>query len=210
MLGDKKGNGEDWLITNLFQYLFTIHFMRKALIKLTFRQIIDSSSQDDFEKKIFDDTYDEFLMQVQAYNSENKYKIFSEVLASNPKAGSLHYKVGFSIGLYIRELDNKIPGLKDSLGHSSLMFSAHTFEIVESDITNKSAHKVAITYTTDILTLLDNAGEYLLLASGDQSENASKHAVETFLLRIVPNLSIVEYQEIPRFSHSFDNSFLNS
>ncbi len=167
----------------------------KAIIKLAYKQTIDASSTGEFEKLIFTDSYEEFLMQIQAYNPESKFKTLKEILAVNPKVNSLHYKVGFAVGLYIRELDHRIPCLKDSLGRNNVPFTINKFEIIESDITNKAVHKVAITYITDALTLVDTIGEYLLLAAGDRFKNESTEPVETFLLKMQDGLSITSYSE---------------
>ncbi len=167
--------------------------MQKALIKLAYKQTIDASTEGSFEKKVFSDSYSEFLMQIQAYNQENKYTTWQALLSEVPKASSLHYKVGFSIGLYVKDLNNQIPMLQDSLGRTNLIFETHLFEIIESDITNRLSHRVAITYYTDTLTLLDSFGEYLLLAWGDQSQHPGTEPLETFLLPVCHNLSIVSY-----------------
>jgi len=167
----------------------------KAIVKLSYKQLIDDSSTGGFEKLVFNDSYEEFLMQAQAYNPGSRLKTLQELIEANPKANSLHYKVGFSVGLYIRELNNQIPGLKDSLGRSNIPFTTNKFEIVESDITNKSRHKIAITYITDTLTLIDIIGEFMLLTAGDQFKNESTNAVETFLLKMQDGLAITSYLE---------------
>jgi len=92
-------------------------------------------------------------------------------------------------------LNNQIPGLKDSLGRSNIPFTTNKFEIVESDITSKSRHKIAITYITDTLTLIDIIGEFMLLTAGDQFKNESTNAVETFLLKMQDGLAITSYLE---------------
>jgi len=174
----------------------------KAIIKLAYKQIIDASSNGEFEKLIFTDSYEEFLVQVQAYNPESKFKTLKEAIAANPKANALHYKVGFAVGLYIKELDQKIPGLKDSLGRSNVPFTTNKFEIIGSDITNKAAHKVAITYISDTVTLVDTVSEYLLLAVGDPFKNEPIEPVETFLVKMQDGLSIISYAE-QRIAASF-------
>ena len=166
----------------------------KPLIKLAYRQVIDSASTDKFEKLIFNDTYMEYLMQVQAYNNQGKtYATFRELSMQVPKSNSLHYKVGFAIGLYIRELNNKIPGLWDTLEHVNITFATHRFEIIDSDITKREGHRVAITYLTEAFTYYGNFGEWLLLSAGGNL--ASGQAGETFMMQLYPNLSIVHYQK---------------
>ena len=165
--------------------------MRKALIKLAFRQLIDSSSEGTFEKDVFHDSYHEFLMQVQTYNQAGLYTTFGEVVAADPKAYALHYKVGFSVGLYVNSLNHQIPGLRDSLEQLAIPFATHQFAIIDSDIRDKTKHKISITYTTDTLTLLDSVGEYLLLSFEEPTETGSE--LKTFFLKLQPNLSIVGY-----------------
>jgi len=152
--------------------------MQKGLIKLAYRQVIDAGSKGNFEKSILSVSYNEFFMKSQAYNKEQKFKTFKEMVANDGKANSLHYKSGFAIGNLIEQLNNKIPELQDTLG-KSVDFEMHEFEIIDSDITNPAAHKVAIVYFTDIFTLFGNMAEYLLLAKGNQSVNDS---AETFVL----------------------------
>lgn len=163
--------------------------MDKALVKLSYRHIIDINARTKFEQEVFHESYNEFLMQVQAYNKEQQFTTWEQVRSANPKSGSLHYKVGFSIGLFVKDLQQQIPGLVDNLGNP-VLFAGHQFEILTSDITSRSAHRVAIVYTTDTLTLLGTVGEYFLLAAGDQLTNIPTQAVQTFMLKLQPSLSI--------------------
>jgi hypothetical protein len=166
--------------------------MEKALVKLSFRQLIDMHARTSFEKDVFHESYNEFLMQVQAYNRDQQFTTWEQVRAANPKAGSLNYKVGFSIGLFVRGLQQQIPGLSDNLGNP-IAFDNHRFEIITSDITNKAAHKVSIIYTTDTLTLLGVLGEYMLLAAGDQLNIPGQQEAQTFMLKLQPQLSVSAY-----------------
>jgi hypothetical protein len=166
--------------------------MEKALVTLSFRHTIDINARTPFEQEVFHESYNEFLMQIQAYNREQQFTTWEQVRAANPKSASLHYKVGFSIGLFVKGLQQQIPGLADTLG-KSVPFAGHQFEIIASDITSKSAHRVAIIYTTDTLTLLGAVGEYMLLASGDQLTNVQIQQVQTFMLKLQPSLSISGY-----------------
>src|SRR5258706_12261971 len=58
--------------------------MRKTIIKLSYRKIIDSSSQKQWEKYIFEDSFTEFLMQSQYFDQQKKYSSFSELIANVP------------------------------------------------------------------------------------------------------------------------------
>lgn len=170
--------------------------MAKAFIKLAYRQIIDATSTGGFEKKIFHDSYAEFLMKIQAYNPGNKFSTYSDIAANDGRANSLHYKCSFAVLHHIETLKNKIPGLLDTAGRVAIPFDVAEFKVLESGITDKSLHKVAIIYSTDIFTLVDSFGEYLLLAAGDQSATIANPGLETFTLKMQDNLSIINYREI--------------
>ena len=166
--------------------------MSKAKIKLVYRQLIDESCQSGFEKAIFQASYDEFLLKSQAYNSAGKFKTFSKIKANDGRANSLHYKLGFSVGHFIAQLNDKIPVIKDNRGNK-ISFEVANFELIESHIEDISLHKVAINYETMLLPLIEIMGEYLLLATDNLPEHGP---IETFVLRMQPDLSIVSYEEV--------------
>lgn len=170
--------------------------MAKALIKLAWRQVIDSSSTTDFAKRVFHDSYAEFLMKIQAYNPENKFSKYSEIVTNDGRANSLHYKCSFAVLHHIETLKNKIPDLHDEAGRFAIPFSIPEFKVLESGITDKRLHKVAITYVTDVLTLVESFGEYLVLAMGDEVESAANPGLETFTVKMKDNLSVVNYKEV--------------
>ena len=164
--------------------------MTKPLIKLAYRTVIDTSAQPGFEQNVFNDTYSELLMQAQVYNREKRFATVAEMIAANPKANSLHYKVGFAIGLYVNELNKKIPNLTDSLGNP-VSFEIFKTEIVHSDITNREKHVVSLIYITEPLMLVDAFGQYLVLSkqAGEETEEW-----ETFTVSLQLGLSIVNYK----------------
>lgn len=170
--------------------------MAKALVKLAYRQVVDATATGSFEQKVFNDSYAEFLMKIQAYNPDKKYTKFSEIVANDGRANSLHYKTSFAVLHHIETLQGKVPGLQDNSGRSNLSFVIPEFKVVESSITDKNLHKVAITYITDTYTLLGSFGEYLLLTAGDQSKRTGEEQPEVITLQMQPGLSIIHYQEI--------------
>ncbi|MCP6756024.1 hypothetical protein NL533_30845, partial [Klebsiella pneumoniae] len=91
--------------------------------------------------------YSELLLQAKVYNREGKFNTVAEMISANPKANSLHYKVGFAIGLYVNELNKKTPGFTDTLGNA-VSFDIFKTDIIHSDLSNKANHKIAITYLT--------------------------------------------------------------
>lgn len=186
--------------------------MAKALIKLAFRHEIGSSFSDSFEKDVFIDSYNEFLLQAQAYNREGLYNTLEELIANNPKANSLHYKVGFAVGLYIASLKNQIPGIKELIpGSAHPAFESHHFEIIHSSLSDRNEHRVAITFHTGVLTLLESFGDQLLFANGDLSQLPAGEWMSTFMLKTSPLTTITQYQSlqatnphttpIPQFAH---------
>ncbi len=171
--------------------------MAKALVKLAFRHEIGNAFSGSFEKDVFIDSYNEFRLQAQAYNREGLYNTLEELIANNPKANSLHYKVGFSVGLYIASLKNQIPGIKDLIpGSSHPTFESHQFEIIQSNLSDRNAHRVAITFHTGILTLLETVGDQVLLANGDLSQLPPGEWMSTFMLKPSPFTTITQYQTL--------------
>ncbi len=166
--------------------------MAKALIKFAYRQVIDINSTGGFEKSVFNATYQEFLLKSQAYNIDNRFDTFSELKQNDGRANSLHYKLSFSALHLLHSLDNKIPDLKDNAG-KCILFEAPKFELIESSLTDRSVHKLAINYCTGLFTLMGIAGEYLVLAEGDVSD---KEMADTFTLKMQPELSVFFYKEL--------------
>ncbi len=168
--------------------------MYPAQITLSFKQLINAASTGDFETKVFEDSYIEFLMQSQVYNPDRQYRTFSELKVAAPKSNSLHYKVGFAVGLHVQELGNRIPGVKDCLNRMPLPFEIYQLELIESDIQDRQQHEVAIIYTTPALTLLGLTGDRLLLAAPEQTSNSG--AYDTFMLSLQPQLSVSSYKAL--------------
>lgn len=174
--------------------------MTQAHVTLAYKQIFDIHSKGSFELNIFNDSYQEFLIQVQSFDTKRQYKTWEELRTAIPKANvNVQYKTGFAIGRYVRELNNKIPGLKDNLDRWPVPFSTHEFEILASDIQDKSAHRVAIVYNTDPVTLINTVGDYFVCAEGNHVETVPGVVIDTFMLRTQPNLSITSYQTAPHF-----------
>lgn len=170
--------------------------MAKAIIQIIYRQIIDASSQSDFEKNILHFSYQEYKMKSQAYNTESTVNTFTDLKAKDGRANSLHYKSGFAIGGFVDGLKNQIPHLKDTLG-KAIVFETYQFEVIESDITNRFLHKVAIHYITGWFTLHLVMGEAILLSKADNMETDFCKPLETFMLKIQDGLSIMKYKELP-------------
>jgi hypothetical protein len=169
--------------------------MPKALIKIAYKQVIDSASKSTFEKSIFNASYEEYKMKQQAYNTDGSVTTFTALKAKDGRANSLHYKSGFAVGGFIETLKNKIIVFQDNTEHV-FAFDIFRFEILESDITNILLHKVAIHYISATLTLFEIIGDYLLLANGGCRVENTNEPVETFLVKVQPGMTILSYKEI--------------
>ena len=167
--------------------------MSTPLIKLTYRQLIDRNSILTFEQQVFEDSYCELLMQAQRYNKNNEWKLFHDLVAHDPKAQSLHYKVGFAIGLYVQELHHLIPGLTDTMGMVNIPFTDYQFSIINSDLTDKKKHRVAITYTSAAMTLLGSVGNCLILSLPSAATTTEDGWLPSFLLPMREELTISGY-----------------
>jgi hypothetical protein len=82
--------------------------------------------------------------------------------------------------------------VRDNLG-DKVTFDTARFELIESHVDDITLHKIAINYETEVLTMVELMGEYLLLSAGnvDGAEPAA-----TFMVRMQPNLAVSSYQEI--------------
>jgi hypothetical protein len=170
--------------------------MYKAKIKLIYKQVIDAHSKSAFERAIIQASYQEFRLKSQAYNQDARFQTFSQMKANDGRANSLHYKLSFSVLHFIEQLNNKIPVLKDNLGNK-LAFETAAFELIESHTQDMLLHKVAINYQTETVTLIDFMGDYLLLTKDDLADS---EPVNTFVVKMQPDLSIMTYQEINQFA----------
>ncbi len=134
-------------------------------IRLCYRKIIDANAVRPWEKLLFNDTYTEFLMQAQLYNGEKKFTSFSDLINNVLGADKLHFLVSAAAIPYIRQLGGKIPDIQNTLGVTFLSFNNFRFEIINSDIRDKSKHVVAVNFYSDPLTWHSTIGNQLLLSS---------------------------------------------
>lgn len=164
--------------------------MDTKIITLCYRKIIDARSQKEWEKLVFEDTWREFKMQAQLFNQEKKYSTFSQLVLNVPAAEKLHFLVSAAAVNYIRQLGNKIPDVVNNIGKIFLGFSNFYFEIVNSDIQNKTVHSVAVNFYSDELIWHETIGEYLLLSPVDVAT-----ADQTHLYKLQPFVNIHSYKK---------------
>jgi len=167
--------------------------MKKRIVRFCYRKIIDASSEKAWDKLVFESSYKEFLMQSQFYNQEKKYNGFAELLISVPASEKLHFLVSASVIGYLQQLKGIVPDVPDNLGKHFMKFNNFRFEIINSDIKDSSAHKVAINFFSDPMTWHDTLDNYLLVSAGDGEK--TEDGLLTHLLQLQPLLSIYSLKE---------------
>lgn len=154
---------------------------------MTYRKIIDPAATEPWDKLVWESTWSEYQLQVQNYDKEKRFPLFSELLHQVPAAGKLHFLVSASVTGYLRQLNGKVPDILNSLGLHFLRFNQYQFEIIESGIRDKQQHRVAIRFVSDPLYWLDTIGNRLLLATAPPSGNTGW---TTDMLELSPFLCI--------------------
>lgn len=167
----------------------------KGLIRLAYRKIIDASSEKLWDKYVFDDTYMEFYMQAQSYNVGDRYTTFQELLDNVPNADRLHYQTSTAAIGYIRQLNGLMPDIANTSGKLCVPFTQFKFEIIQSHVQQKEAHRVAIIFYSELLTWLDTINNTLLIAYDDQRAALREgRAIDTDMITLQPHLSISSFQ----------------
>ena len=160
----------------------------KGVIRFCYRKVIDASSQKTWDKYVFESSYKEFLMQAQFYNQEKKYNSFSELIINVPAAEKLHFLVSAAITGYLQQLNETIPDILNNMGKHFLQFKNYRFEIIDSDINNKSNHRVAISFFSGLMIWHDTIDGYLLVSPVHDEKN--EDGILTHLVQLQPFLGI--------------------
>lgn len=170
--------------------------MAKGIIRLAYRKVIDTTSTAAWEKCVFNDSYNEYLMQSQLYNKNRQYKTFGELVQHVPAAEKLHFLVSASVTGYVKQFNGMIPAVTNAQGKPYLPFKGYRFEILNTDITNAAKHSVAISFITEPLTWIDTIGNQLLISVSIQGQEDAELLTE--LVALQPSLSIHSYKQIPQ------------
>lgn len=152
-------------------------------VKLIYRHVIAANAANELERTIWQVTYNEFKLRCQAYNPDNRFELFSEMVAANGKANSLHYKIGFPATPFISQFKNIIPGETGTLGEPIPFEFAET-TLLESGVKNEMQHVIALTYTTRALSLVRSFGDVLLLAPANIDQQQVANASPYFMVRL--------------------------
>ena len=132
-------------------------------------------------------------MQQQFYNTEKKYQTFASLLNDVPAAEKLHFLSSTAAVGYLRQLNGFIPDVYNNRGNRFLTFNDFKFEIIDSDFTDKTKHRVAISFFSDGFVWHETVADYMLLSSVDAGQ--TKDGVFTHMLRMQPYLDIYSLKE---------------
>jgi hypothetical protein len=139
---------------------------------------------------VFQDSYQEFKMQAQLYTQEKPYRSFAELLQQVPGADRLHFLVSGAVTGYLQQLNEIVPDILNNLGQQFLQFTQYQFEIINSDLQDRSRHRVAINFYSEPLCWHDTISNYLLLSP--QKEQGGECL--THLFQLQPYVSIFSLQ----------------
>jgi hypothetical protein len=159
--------------------------MALASINLSVKQYFNFMCRTDFERRIFHDTYKEFQKRSKIYSLEHLHT-FAQMQQATEKANTLHQKLQYSVMNSIAALEHKIPVLNDLEDHP-ILFDWAELHIYASDLLNKAAHVVSITYTSPKLILHEIIGDLLILSYNGKEQ-------ETLVVKISENL-MVNYEQ---------------
>jgi len=160
--------------------------MANRIITLCYRKVIDSTATKPWDKLVFEDSYNEFKMQAQLYNQGKKYRTFAELLQNEPNAEKLHYLVSAAVIGYLQQLNEIIPDILNNLGKHFLKFEKFQFEIINSDLQDKTKHQVAFNFYTPPLVWHDTIQNYLLVS--EKETGAGEILTNLFQLQAYLNI----------------------
>ncbi len=164
----------------------------KAKIKLAFRIVIDEKSEMIWDKYVFEDTYLEYKIQHQVYNSkDNPVNNYWELLAQNKNAEKIPFILSSAVNNYVAQLNGEIKSLPDVLGNTFFRIGEFKVDLISSNVEDSSKHKLGITFFTPELLLLDIIDNKYLLSKQTEKENAW----ETFMFAFHPQVSIAFYEK---------------
>lgn len=164
----------------------------KSKIQLAYRFVIDKDSTFVWDKYVFEDTYQEYLLQHQQFNSkENPFKTYRELLSENEKAEKLHYLVGIAAANYVQQLKGNLYRVTDILGNNYFPFINYRLDIINTDITDINKHKIGLTFYSPLLTYLGMVDKHFLLSKNTEDSNE----YETFMIPTQASLSVCYLKE---------------
>jgi hypothetical protein len=168
--------------------------MALAYINLSTKQYFNFMCKTEFERRIYHDSYREFQKKSKIYSLNQRLHTFAQMCDYNEKATALNHKLNYAVMNSIQALENQMPNLKDNDGQS-ILFDDVEFQICTSDLMNKGAHVVSLTYTSPKLVLHEIIANALVLSYDSDEEN------EPFLLQMTNEL-LINYERREQLVYS--------
>jgi len=133
----------------------------------------------------------EFKIQAQNFSAGTSITSYAELLRQVPNAQQLPDRVVPAVTGYIQQLGGIIPDILNTLGRRFLRFNNFQFEIINSDISDRDKHVIAINFFSDPLLWIDTV-DNCLLVSAYQEKTDTAEGVEmlTDLFQLQPYLNI--------------------
>jgi len=157
--------------------------MALAYIKLSAKQYFNFMCKTDFERRIFHDSYRAFQQQSKIYNLNQSLHTFEQMCRYNEKAKALNRKLNAAVMDTIETLGNQTPNLFNHYGQP-ILFDSAELHIHASDLLNKAAHVVSLTYVSPKLVLHEMVANALILSYGTPVQN------QPFMVQLKPELEI--------------------
>lgn len=154
----------------------------KKEITFCYRKIIGNEAVKPWDKRIFDDSYLEYRMQVQNFEKHKDYLSYGELIHYSPEAKSLNARVAPAITGYIQQLQNITPDILNNLGRRFLKFNKFTFELINSHFEQKEKHQVGINFFSEPYIWEETVGNYMIVTLKDQPKSNAPQLAETILM----------------------------
>jgi hypothetical protein len=152
-----------------------------TIIRFCYRKIIDSTATKAWERLLFEDSFAEFKMQAQRFNTTNTPSSFAALLQHNAAAEQLHFLTSGAVTGYLKQLNGKLPDVVNTLGKQFLYFNNFRFEIINSHTLDISKHRVAVNFYTTPVIWKDTVGNTMILAVNNTVEN-DELLTDTFMM----------------------------
>jgi hypothetical protein len=171
--------------------------MAKGIVRFCFRKEIDAAAVAGWERNLFDDTYREFFMQAQQFDQQKRFTTFREMFLNVPDVDQMVYLVSTAAVNYIRQLNGIIPGFFNVFGKPVMPFKNFRFDIIESSITHKEKHKVAISFYSEPVLWHESFNDAMIVSiHRPDSEMSTTEFTETETLPIPGHVSIAFFRTI--------------
>lgn len=160
--------------------------MNYKKIQFTYSHHINNSVTTAWEQHIFEETYNEFLIQSNIFQTDQKVNSYKELVKQNENALQLNNLLAARIVPSIALLNNTIFSVPDNLNTSYLQFTHFTVQIIQSNLLDKTKHYATINYLSKPYYLIDCINNYYLVSNNISNEKI----IETLMFPYQKNLSI--------------------